>query len=65
MLLPCLAGTSLAGRKQVEVITGRGNHSKGEPKLKLAVREFLESHRIPFEDGDGFMVITLEPTLDL
>lgn len=50
-----------AGRKEVRVITGRGAHSKGEPKLLGAVREWLGKQGVSFVEHVGYFTVWLDP----
>lgn len=50
-----------AGRKEVRVITGRGVHSKGEPKLLHAVREWFSKQGLKFTEHKGYFTLYLDP----
>jgi len=50
-----------AGRKEVRVITGRGVHSDGEPKLLSAVREWLTKQGLLFYEHTGYFTVMIDP----
>mmetsp|Transcript_10943 Transcript_10943/g.30022 ORF Transcript_10943/g.30022 Transcript_10943/m.30022 type:complete len:1008 (+) Transcript_10943:75-3098(+) len=55
------AAAILPGRKEVRVITGRGVHSDGEPKLPSAMRDWLIKQGIQFQEHLGYFVVMLDP----
>jgi len=45
----------------VRVITGRGVHSDGEPKLLGAMRAWLIKQGLAFNEHVGYFTVKLEP----
>ncbi|GAX77273.1 hypothetical protein CEUSTIGMA_g4719.t1 [Chlamydomonas eustigma] len=52
---------AMASKVILKVITGRGNHSNGDPKVLPAVREWLIESGLPFYEGVGYYEIELSP----
>ena len=48
-----------AGKKIIKVITGRGAHSRGDPKLMQAVKDWLRERDYAFEEKIGHILVML------
>ena len=52
-------GSSVAGAKRLDVITGQGLHSADGPKLLPALTAYLEQEGLEFSVKPGGMVLSL------
>eukprot|EP00798_Chlamydomonas_sp_ICE-L_P032487 gene32487-17733_t len=50
---------TMPSKKLIRVVTGRGAHSKGDPKLLLAVRDWLREQGYQFTEGVGFFDVVI------
>ena len=50
-----------AAKVVLRIITGRGKHSRGDPKVLPIVREWLDAAGLSYQEGLGFFDVELAP----